>query len=111
MATVGSIAITSMFVLGCRVAERAIAPMGRRRLLIHSFPWSGLALLLLGIYPSSAALITLLLFSAYAVFIGGAQVLQYVYPNELLPTEIRGTAMCLAASISSHHGHTSAQCT
>ena len=40
------------------------------------------------------------LFGAYAVFIGGAQVLTMVYPNELFPTEIRAQAMGLGTSIS-----------
>lgn len=96
----GSVAITLMFVLGCLFGARLIEPMGRRSLLIHSFLWSGLALLLLGIFPDGAALVTLLLFGAYALFIGGAQVLQYVYPNELFPTEIRGSAVGLATSLS-----------
>ncbi|MGC3356719.1 MFS transporter, partial [Pseudomonas aeruginosa] len=33
------------------------------------------------------------LFGAYALFIGGPQVLQLVYPNELFPTEIRACAV------------------
>lgn len=96
----GSVAITLMFVLGCLLGVGLIEPMGRRKMLIHSFLWSGLALLLLGIFPDGAALMTLLLFGAYALFIGGAQVLQYVYPNELFPTEIRGSAVGLATSLS-----------
>src|SRR5689334_15768193 len=40
------------------------------------------------------------LFAAYAVFIGGTQILQWVYPNELFPTEIRGSAVGLASSLS-----------
>jgi len=34
------------------------------------------------------------------VLIGGAQVLEYVYPNELFPTEIRASAVGLATSLS-----------
>ena len=100
MASFGSIAITAMFVIGCIVGAWLISPLGRRKLLIHSFLWSGIALLLLGIFPESTAVITLLLFAGYAITIGGAQVLQYVYPNELFPTEIRGTAMGFATSAS-----------
>jgi putative MFS transporter len=39
-------------------------------------------------------------FAAYAVLIGGTQILQWVYPNELFPTEIRGSAVGLASSLS-----------
>jgi putative MFS transporter len=34
------------------------------------------------------------------VFIGGAQVLQLVYPNELFPTEIRAFAVGIGTSLS-----------
>lgn len=96
----GPVAINAMFLIGCIVAVGLISPMGRRRLLLHSFLWSGLALLLLGIFPQAAPLITLALFGAYALTIGGAQVEQYVYPNELFPTDIRATAMGIATSMS-----------
>ncbi|OXI32044.1 MFS transporter [Burkholderia aenigmatica] len=99
-ASYGAVAITLMFVLGCFLAVRLVNPLGRRKLLIHSFLWSGLALLMLGVFPEGPAMLTLLLFGAYALFIGGAQVLQYVYPNELFPTEIRGSAVGLVTSLS-----------
>ncbi|OLL27399.1 MFS transporter [Burkholderia sp. SRS-W-2-2016] len=99
-ASYGAVAITLMFVFGCLLAVKLVNSLGRRKLLIHSFLWSGLALLLLGVFPEGPALLTLLLFGAYALFIGGAQVLQYVYPNELFPTEIRGSAVGLVTSLS-----------
>jgi putative MFS transporter len=40
------------------------------------------------------------LFAVYAVVIGGSQILQWVYPNELFPTEIRGSAVGMASSLS-----------
>lgn len=72
----------------------------RRSLVIHSFLWSGLALLGLGYYSTGAEWLVLVLFGAYAVFIGGAQVLQLVYPNEIFPTEIRAFAVGMGASLS-----------
>lgn len=100
LAAWGAVAITVMFVFGCLLGVRLINPLGRRNMLMHSFLWSGLALLLLGLCPDGAALLTLVLFGSYALFIGGAQVLQYVYPNELFPTSIRGSAVGLATSLS-----------
>ncbi|NQD54280.1 MFS transporter [Pseudomonas sp. CM25] len=100
LAAWGAVAITFIFVFGCLLGVKLINPMGRRNMLIHSFLWSGLALLLLGLFPDVAGLVTLVLFGSYALFIGGAQVLQYVYPNELFPTEIRGSAVGLATSLS-----------
>lgn len=99
-ASYGSIAITVLFALGCLVATKLINRMGRRKMLIHSFLWSGVALTLLGMLPDASPLLVLLLFGGYAVMIGGAQVLEYVYPNELFPTEIRASAVGLATSLS-----------
>ncbi|MFK0270466.1 MFS transporter [Pseudomonas asiatica] len=100
LAAWGAVAITIIFVFGCLLGVKLINPLGRRKMLIHSFLWSGLALLLLGLFPDGAGLLTLALFGSYALFIGGAQVLQYVYPNELFPTEVRGSAVGLATSLS-----------
>lgn len=99
-ASYGSIAITFLFTLGCLLATKLINRMGRRKMLIHSFLWSGLSLLLLGMFPDASPTLVLFLFGGYAVMIGGAQVLEYVYPNELFPTEIRASAVGLATSLS-----------
>jgi putative MFS transporter len=99
-AAYGSVCITVLFVVGCVMATRLVNVVGRRSMLIHSFLWSGLALLGLGVFSNSAELLVLVMFGAYAVFIGGAQVLQLVYPNELFPTEIRSFAVGTGASLS-----------
>jgi putative MFS transporter len=96
----GSAFITVMFLLGCVAALFLVDRVGRRPLIIHSFIWAGLALLVLGIFPSAAAAVVLTFFAAYAVFIGGTQILQWIYPNELFPTEVRGSAVGLASSLS-----------
>lgn len=96
----GSIAITLLFVVGCILAMRQVNTLGRRNLLIRSFLWSGLALLLLGWLNNGPSLLILALFGAYALCIGGAQVLQFVYPNEIFPTEIRAGAVGFTASLS-----------
>jgi putative MFS transporter len=99
-ASYGSMFITLLFVVGCVLATRLINTIGRRSMLIHSFLWSGLSLLLLAAFSNSHELLVLFLFGAYAVFIGGAQVLQLVYPNELFPTEIRAFAVGIGTSLS-----------
>lgn len=98
-ASYGSVAITLLFVVGCIVATRLIDTMGRRPLVIHSFLWSSLALLGLGMFSNGAEVAVLLLFGAYALFIGGAQVLELVYPNELFPTEVRAFAVGIGSSM------------
>ncbi|MFK5734736.1 MFS transporter [Pseudomonas urmiensis] len=99
-ASFGSVAITFLFVVGCIIATRLINGMGRRRMLINSFACSGMALLGLAAFHAGSELLILGLFGAYALFIGGAQVLQLVYPNELFPTEIRAGAVGVGTSLS-----------
>jgi putative MFS transporter len=96
----GSVAITLLFVVGCIIATRLVNTLGRRKLLLQSFLWSGLALLLLGLLRDGPSMIILLMFGLYALFIGGAQVLQLVYPNEIFPTEIRAGAVGVGTSLS-----------
>ena len=96
----GSAFITVMFLVGCLVAMYFVDRAGRRPLIIHSFLWAGLALLLLGIFSSAPAWAILVLFAVYAILIGDTQILQWIYPNELFPTEIRGSAVGLASSLS-----------
>lgn len=99
-ASIGSVLITLFFVVGCILATRLINVIGRRNLLLYSFLVSGLALLCLGAFHSSAGLWILVFFALYALFIGGAQVLTLVYPNEIFPTEIRAFAVGMGTSIS-----------
>lgn len=99
-ASFGSVAITLLFVVGCIIATRLINSIGRRSMLIYSFLGSGLALFGLGAFHTGSEVLILFLFGVYALFIGGAQVLQLVYPNELFPTEIRAFAVGVGTSLS-----------
>ena len=100
LSNLGAAAITVLFMLGCLPPLLIINKKGRRFLLLNSFLWSGLSLLLLGLFPDSSQCGIVLLFSGYALATGGSQTLQFVYPNELFPTEIRATAVGLASSLS-----------
>ena len=59
-----------------------------------------LALLGLGLLAAGAEWLVLTFFGLYALFIGGAQVLQLVYPNEIFPTDIRAAGVGIGASMS-----------
>lgn len=99
-ASYGSVAITLLFVVGCIGASQLINGIGRRNTMIYSFLLSGLALMGLGVFHDGSQVLILFLFGAYALFIGGAQILQMVYPNEIFPTEIRTMAMGVGTSLS-----------
>lgn len=99
-AAYGSVAITLLFVVGCIIATWLINIIGRRPMVIWSFLLSSIALLFLGYFSDAAEWLVLLLFGTYAVVIGGAQVLQLVYPNEIFPTDIRAFAVGTGASLS-----------
>jgi MFS transporter, putative metabolite transport protein len=90
---VGSALLTVMFLVGCVAALLVVNRMGRRPLVIHSFVCSGLALLLLGLVPDAPWGVVMTLFALYAAITGGTQILQWIYPNELFPTEVRGAAV------------------
>jgi MFS transporter, putative metabolite transport protein len=99
MDVIGSAIITVLFLIGTVVAVLLVNRMSRRRMIIGSFAFSGIPLLLLGIFPDSPGSVALALFAMYAVFLGGTQILQAVYPVEMFPTEIRGTAIGLSFAL------------
>ncbi|WP_025731748.1 MFS transporter [Carnimonas nigrificans] len=96
----GSIVITMLFVVGCVLGTSLVNVLGRRPLVIHSFLWSGIALLGLGAMSDSGEISVLILFGIYAIAIGGAQILELVYPNEIFPTELRTLAVGFGSSMS-----------
>ncbi|MCY1136965.1 MFS transporter [Actinoplanes sp. Pm04-4] len=100
LAHIGSAVITILFLVGCVVAVFLVDRIGRRKLILHSFGWSAVALIGLGLATGASPWLIMALFAAYAVLIGGTQIMQWVYPNELFPTEIRGSAVGLASSLS-----------
>ncbi|MFT8720195.1 MFS transporter [Acetobacter sp.] len=99
-AAYGSVVITALFVVGCVGGMKLINILGRRKMLVSSFLLSGTSLLFLALFSNASSFCILLFFGAYALFIGGAQVLSYIYPNELFPTEVRASAVGLSTSIS-----------
>ncbi|MCJ2165478.1 MULTISPECIES: MFS transporter [unclassified Pseudodesulfovibrio] len=96
----GAAILTVIFMIGCIVPLPLVNTIGRRSLLLHSFFWSGVALLLLGVFTDRSPYLILALFAIYALATGGSQNLQFIYPNELFPTEIRASAVGLASSLS-----------
>jgi putative MFS transporter len=93
----GSVAITAAFAVGAFVAMPLVERWGRRPICILGFAVATVAFGLL-VIPNTGLIVVC--FLAYAVGMGAATVLELVYPNELFPTAIRGTATGFSAAIS-----------
>lgn len=99
-AILGDIIISMFFLIGCVPAMFWLNSIGRRPLLIGSFTIMSIALAVLGFYPSANIWIIVAAFGIYAFFSGGPGILQWLYPNELFPTEIRASAVGAAMAFS-----------
>jgi putative MFS transporter len=99
-ANLGLIIISVLFLIGCIPALFLVNKMGRRPMIIWTFLAMTIGMLLLGLFPHGPLWIIFVGFFVYAIFSGGPNVLDWIYPNELFPTEIRGTAVGIATSIS-----------
>lgn len=99
-AILGDIIISMFFLIGCIPAMFWLNSIGRRPLLIGSFAIMSIALAVLGIFPDANLWIVVLAFGTYAFFSGGPGILQWLYPNELFPTEIRASAVGAAMAFS-----------
>ena len=96
----GAAILSLFFLAGAVPAILLVDRIGRRPLLTIPFAVTGLTLLLLAMLPSSAGAAIAICFVVFALFNSGSSVLQWVYPTELFPTEIRATALGFATAIS-----------
>ncbi|QJC22284.1 MFS transporter [Arcanobacterium buesumense] len=99
-ALIGEVVIGTMFLLGTIPAMILAEHWGRRPLIIWSFVGMTVSTAVLGIIPTPHAFVVVICFSLYALFSGGPGNLQWLYPNELFPTDIRASAMGLATAFS-----------
>ncbi|RNG18382.1 MFS transporter [Streptomyces botrytidirepellens] len=96
----GSALISIVFVLGCLPALRLVDRVGRRPVITWSFALMVVPLVVLGGGSSLPIGVVIVCFCTYALLSGGPTVLEWTYPNELFPTNIRATAGGVATSIS-----------
>lgn len=99
-AILGDIIISMFFLIGCVPAMFWLNSIGRRPLIIGSFAIMSIALAVLGVFPNANIWIVVAAFGIYAFFSGGPGILQWLYPNELFPTEIRASAVGAAMAFS-----------
>lgn len=96
----GTLVIISFAVLGTIVGMLVINRIGRRSLLLWSSLLSTIVLFLLATTAANLAWFAILCFAAFTVAEAAGSALQFVYPNEVFPTELRATGMGLAMSLS-----------
>lgn len=99
-AALGNVVISLFFMLGCIPPMFWLNSAGRRPLLIGSFVMMTLALAVLGLIPEMGSWLVVAAFAVYAFFSGGPGNLQWLYPNELFPTDIRASAVGVIMSLS-----------
>lgn len=99
-ALLGDVIISVFFLIGCIPAMFWLNSIGRRPLLIGSFAIMSASLAVLGVFPNSVIWVVVACFAVYAFFSGGPGILQWLYPNELFPTEIRASAVGAAMAFS-----------
>lgn len=100
LSVLGEAAVSLFFLIGTIPAMYWLNSMGRRPLLIGSLALMALGLLVPGIWPGANIVVVILAFAVYAFFSGGPGILQWLYPNEVFPTEVRATAVGVAIAIS-----------
>ncbi|MET9972491.1 MFS transporter, partial [Streptomyces sp. NPDC006356] len=97
---IGSALISLLFLIGCVPALRLIDTVGRRPLIVWSFALMVVPLAVLGLAPTASVAVVLVCFCAYALFSGGPSILEFIYPTELFPTEVRATAVGVGTAVS-----------
>ncbi|WP_431924395.1 MFS transporter [Nonomuraea jabiensis] len=99
-ALAASVLIQSFAIVGTAIGLVVVNSLGRRTLLLGSTAIFTAALLLLGLNPWPVSAIIVTLFIVFNVAEAAGSGLQFVYPNELFPTELRGTGMGIATALS-----------
>ncbi|MGP3974122.1 MFS transporter [Streptomyces sp. 8N114] len=99
--TIGASAlITTIAVVGTAIGLLVVNWMGRRPLLISSFLCVAVSLVALIVLPSHLAILIVALFAAFQFFEAAGSGLQFVYPSELFPTDLRATGVGIATAMS-----------
>ncbi|MCL2736771.1 MAG: MFS transporter [Propionibacteriaceae bacterium] len=96
----GETVVSLFFLIGSVPAMFWLNSLGRRPLLIGSLALMAVGLAIPGVVPGAPILVIIVAFAIYAFFSGGPGILQWLYPNELFPTEVRATAVGVAIAIS-----------
>ena len=97
---VGAVLINALILVGCFPGLYWVERYGRRPLVIWGFAFMTLGLGLLITGAGAPLVIIIIGFAIYALAAGAANILEWVYPQELFPTHIRATAVGVGTAIS-----------
>lgn len=92
----GESIVSLFFLVGSIPAMFWLNSIGRRNLAIASLGMMAIGLTVLGIVPDAPIYVIIIGFGLYAFFSGGPGILQWLWPNELFPTEVRASAVGIA---------------
>lgn len=96
----GAVIINALILVGCFPGLYWVERYGRRPLVIWGFVFMTLGLGLLITGADAPLAIIIIGFAIYALAAGAANILEWVYPQELFPTHIRATAVGLGTAFS-----------
>ncbi|MBG6058915.1 putative MFS transporter [Cryobacterium sp. MP_M5] len=97
---IGTAVISLLFVIGNAAALKPVETLGRRPMTVVPFALMAIPLLALWLLPHGPVWFVILAFCFYAFVSGGPSLMEWIYPNELFPTEIRATAVGIVVAIS-----------
>lgn len=94
------IIVNSMLLIGAVLGVLAVNYFSRRGLVINTFAIVAIALVVLAFATVLPTWLAILVFALFVLVASAASNLEYVYPSEIFPTEIRATGMGFAAAFS-----------
>jgi len=99
-ATLGSLVITSFWVVGGAIGMILVNRIGRRPLLLWTMAGMSVLLVVFGLWHHAPAPVVVGLFIVFSVVLSAGGVLEFTYPPELYPTGLRAAGSGTAAAMS-----------
>lgn len=96
----GQIVINGIALLGVTIGMLVADRVGRRRMATIPFWISAVALAVTGVWLGAPSWVIITAFMVFSFFNAGQAVLCAIYPNELFPTELRGSGAGVGSAAS-----------